>query len=101
MGLINEQNLLDYTNKGYFVLPSVIPQYHLEMLRSECMRYIGMIEAEMDTQGADVIGINHRGRRYFISNRYKESAHIASFLFSDLMAEICHATLGETAYLFN
>lgn len=101
MGLISEQHLQDYKSKGYFVLPAVIPPQQLEMLRSECMRYIGLIEADMDAQGKDVIGINHRGKRYFISNRYRESAHIASFLFSELMAEICRATLGDTVYLFH
>jgi len=98
---ITDEQIEQYRDEGYFVLERVIPEQHLEMLRSECARYIRMIEDEMDRQGRDVIGLNHRHSRYFISNRYKESPHIADFIFSDLMAEICRATLGEAAYLFH
>jgi len=51
--------------------------------------------------GLDVLGINHRNKRYFISRRYTESPLIARFLFSDVMAEITRALLGDTVYLFN
>jgi ectoine hydroxylase-related dioxygenase (phytanoyl-CoA dioxygenase family) len=98
---IPEQKIKEYNERGFFVLERVIPETHLEMLRAECARYIGMLEAEMDARGVDVIGINHRGSRYFISNRYKESPYISSFIFSELMAEICRATLGPDAYLFH
>lgn len=98
---ITDEQVKQYRDEGYFVLERVIPEHHLEMLRSECTRYIKMIEDEMDRQGKDVIGINHRNSRYFISNRYKESPYIVDFIFSDLMAEICRATLGDTAYLFH
>ncbi len=98
---ITEQHIRDYREKGFFVLERVIPEHHLEMLRSECTRYIKMIEDEMDAQGVETIGINHRNKRYFISNRYRESPYIADFIFSGLMADICRATLGDTAYLFH
>lgn len=101
MSMITAEHIRDYEEKGYFVLESVIPQNHLAVLRSECDRYVGLLEAEMDRQSADVVGINHRSRRYFIANRYKDSPHLAKFIFSDLMAEICRATLGDTAYLFH
>jgi len=101
MTLITEQNIRDYHEQGFFVLERVIPQHHLDVLRAECGRYIKMIEDEMDAKGVDTLGINHRNKRYFISNRYKESTHIADFIFSDLMADICRATLGDTAYLFH
>jgi ectoine hydroxylase-related dioxygenase (phytanoyl-CoA dioxygenase family) len=101
MSVITQTHVDHYQDLGYFVLENVIPAMHLNMLRAECDRYIGIIEAEMDAQGKDVIGINHRNKRYFISNRYRESQMIASFIFSDLMAEICRATLGPNAYLFH
>ena len=101
MSVVTEDHIAQYQQRGFFVLNAVMPQQHIEMLRLECSRYIGMIEAEMDAQGKDIIGINHRNKRYFISNRYKESALIAEFLFSDLMADICRATLGPNAYLFH
>jgi ectoine hydroxylase-related dioxygenase (phytanoyl-CoA dioxygenase family) len=101
MAVITEAQKKQYQDEGYFILERVIPDEHVEMLRDECARYIKMIEDEMDRQGKDVIGINHRNSRYFISNRYKESPSIASFIFSDLMADICRATLGDEAYLFH
>ncbi len=101
MSAVIAKHIQQYEQQGYFVLENVIPRHHLEMLRAECGRYIGMIEAEMDRQGVETIGINHRSKRYFISNRYKESPYIASFIFSEVMAEICRATLGPDAYLFH
>lgn len=98
---VTSEQTKQYHDEGYFILERVIPDRHIEMLRSECARYIKMIEDEMDRQGKDVIGINHRNSRYFISNRYKESPTIADFIFSELMAEVCRATLGDTAYLFH
>lgn len=101
MSHIHPEHIRDFHEKGYFVLESVIPEHHLAMLRSECDRFVGLIEAEMDRKGSDVDGINHRSRRYFIANRHKESPLLADFIFSDLMADICRATLGDNAYLFH
>lgn len=98
---ITDEQVKQYQDEGYFILERVIPEHHLEMLRAECARYIKMIEDEMDRLGQDVVGLNRRNSRYFISNRYKESPYIADFIFSELMAEICRATLGDTAYLFH
>lgn len=98
---ITEQNKKDYQEKGFFVLEAAMPQEHLEMLREEADAFIEKIHAEMDRLGTDVAGINHRGKRYFISNKYKESARLHEFIFSDLMADICRATLGPNAYLFH
>jgi ectoine hydroxylase-related dioxygenase (phytanoyl-CoA dioxygenase family) len=101
VSIVTQQHIDQYQSQGFFVLERVMPQTHLDMLRGECGRYIDVIEAEMDRLGKDVIGINHRGKRYFISNRYKESPYISSFIFSELMADICRATLGPNAYLFH
>lgn len=90
-----------YRDQGFFILERVIPQEHLELLRAEAAHYMDQIHAEMDAKGTDVIGINHRNSRYFIANRYKESGRLKAFLFSDYMAEICRATLGENAYVFH
>jgi len=97
---ISDAQKQQFEDEGYFILERVIPEAHLEILRGECQRFIDMMDAEMDKAGTDVLGISHRNKRYFVSLRYKESAHLRDFLFSDLMADICQATLGETAYLF-
>ena len=58
-------------------------------------------DAEMDARGTDRLNINARGRRYFSNNVARERPELRSFLLSALMADICRATLGDTAYLFN
>jgi hypothetical protein len=47
------------------------------------------------------MGINHRGKRYFVGQSYASHHSLAGFLFSDLMADVCKGTLGEEAYLHN
>ncbi len=43
----------------------------------------------------------HRGRRYFIANRHRESARVPGLLFGDLMRTVSTAFLGPTVYLFH
>lgn len=98
--MITETQKQQYLEEGYFLLEGVIPDAHLTLLREEAARYIAAMDAEMDAQGVETLGINHKGKRYFISKKYKENQRLADFLFSDLMADICRATLGDDAYLF-
>ena len=90
-----------YQEEGYFILEAVMTEEQLEGLRQECQRYVEKFDAEMEAKGITTLGITHYKKRYFISNRGNESSIISDFLFSDLMADIARATLGDTAYLFN
>jgi len=83
------------------ILERVIPEDHLKMLREECGGQIDRMHKRMDEAGEDVIGINHRNKRYFVTNCYQDRPILREFLFGDVMAEICRATLGDTAYLFH
>lgn len=98
---ITSQQKEQYREEGYFILEGAMDPQDLAGLRQEASRFIEMMHAEMDRQGKDVLGINHRNNRYFISNRNAESTLLQHFLFSDLMAEVCRATLGPEALLFN
>ena len=98
---ITDEQKQQYIDDGYFILESVIPEEHLALLRDECAGQIERMNRRMDEEGTDVIGINHRNKRYFVANCYKERPVLRDFLFSDLMAEICRATLGDEAYLFH
>src|SRR4051812_2453324 len=89
-----------YREEGYFILPGAVPEADLVRLRSECDRFVAEINAEMDRAGTRVQGLNHRDSRYFIAKRFRESDYLPRFLFGELMAEICRATLGAEAYLF-
>jgi ectoine hydroxylase-related dioxygenase (phytanoyl-CoA dioxygenase family) len=97
--LISEQARRQFRDEGWFLLPGVVPAAHLAMLREVCMRFIAAHDAEMDAAGVTQQGINIRGNRYFIANRHK-GTRLAEFIYSDLMAEVCRATLGDNAYLF-
>ena len=47
------------------------------------------------------MGINHKGSRYFVQPYRNGDKEIGAFIFSDLMAEITRATLGDNVYLFH
>src|SRR5437764_1157052 len=89
-----------FHDEGYLVLERVVPPAHLELLRSRVMDHIARVDAEMERQGVDTLGINHRGSRYFVSAYTDGDKALGEFLFSDLMAEVTRATLGDDVYLF-
>jgi ectoine hydroxylase-related dioxygenase (phytanoyl-CoA dioxygenase family) len=89
-----------YETEGFFVLERVLTDEQLELLRSGAQFSMDKLDAAMDEAGVDRIGINARGRRYFSNMIYQDRPELGQFLFSDTMAQICQATLGEDAYLF-
>jgi ectoine hydroxylase-related dioxygenase (phytanoyl-CoA dioxygenase family) len=90
-----------FQREGYFVIENAIAANQLEILRAEAQRFRAQMDAEMEAKGVTKLGITHKDNRYFIANRFRESALLREFLFCDVMAEICRATLGKTAFLFN
>jgi ectoine hydroxylase-related dioxygenase (phytanoyl-CoA dioxygenase family) len=98
---ITDEQKRQYQEEGYFILERAIPDEHLKNLQDECQSFIDKIHAQMDEKRTDVLGVSHRNKRYFISNRNKESPKLRAFLFLDVMAEVCRATLGENAFLFH
>jgi ectoine hydroxylase-related dioxygenase (phytanoyl-CoA dioxygenase family) len=100
MTTVTEKHREQYREEGYCILENVIPAAHLDLLRSQCRRFMDKVDAQMDAAGTDTMGINRRGRRYFVSNCFREEPLLRDFLFSELMAEVCRATLGGDAYLF-
>jgi ectoine hydroxylase-related dioxygenase (phytanoyl-CoA dioxygenase family) len=99
--VISEQQRELYRTEGYMILPAVIPPDMLNMLREECSYYLGYYDSIMDAKGAQTENLSHRGKRYFINNRYRLSNRLWKFIFSDLMAEVAKATVGDDAYLFH
>ncbi|MFT5087523.1 MAG: ectoine hydroxylase-related dioxygenase (phytanoyl-CoA dioxygenase family) [Candidatus Latescibacterota bacterium] len=97
---ISQEQRALYRDEGYMILERAIPEHYLELLRGQCQEAIQQMDARMDAEGADTLGINHRGSRYFVSNCFKEQPLLREFLFSELMADVCRATLGDNAYLF-
>lgn len=95
---ITDNKIEQFHTDGYFVLESVIPDEHLALLRRACQSAIEKMDAEMDAQGTDVIGINHRNQRYFIGAAASTFVDLRRFVFSDLMASTCRSVLGDTVY---
>jgi ectoine hydroxylase-related dioxygenase (phytanoyl-CoA dioxygenase family) len=98
--LITEEHRKQYQEQGFFILEGVIPDSELEMIRAECADLIRQQDEEMDRGGTDTLGLSRRNSRYFVFLAYKDRPQLGSFIFNDLMAEICRATIGDEAYLF-
>ncbi len=101
MPLVSQEQVEQYHHEGYFILESAIPKRVVAALQDECMRLVDEREREMQAKGITSDGITHYKKRYFISQRSADSPIMTEFLFSELMAQLCQATLGDTAYLFN
>lgn len=97
---ITSEHARSFRDEGFFVLERVLPASDLELLRSECRRFIDERDREMDRLGVDKLDLDHRGSRYFV-HAYDESPVVRRFLFSDLMVQIAESALGDTVYLFN
>ncbi|MCL4217722.1 MAG: phytanoyl-CoA dioxygenase family protein [Candidatus Hydrogenedentes bacterium] len=100
MSLVSPAQIAQYNEEGYFILEGAMPPQLLTDLQDECQRFIELANADMDARGVTTDGINHRDKRYFIANRYEDSAKVTQFLFSDFMAELTHGVLGEKVFLF-
>jgi ectoine hydroxylase-related dioxygenase (phytanoyl-CoA dioxygenase family) len=97
---ISEEQKKKYQEDGFFILENVIQEDELEKIRSECDDLIRQQDKEMEELGVDTLGLSRKNSRYFVFLAYKERPHLGNFIFSDKMAEICKATIGDDAYLF-
>ena len=100
MPVITEEQQSQFRDEGYFILEDAVSKNHLQILREACDHLIDAMHAEMDRLGTDHIHISHRHKRYHIAKQYDRVPRLGEFVFSELMAEICRATLGDKAFLF-
>lgn len=89
-----------YRDEGFCILNDVMTREQLEILRAECSELVAEQDAEMDRKGTDVLNLSRRNSRYFVFLAYKNRSELGKFIFSDPMAEICRATIGNDAMLF-
>jgi ectoine hydroxylase-related dioxygenase (phytanoyl-CoA dioxygenase family) len=99
--IVTEDQRCQFKEEGYFILENCVPKEHLELLRGNCEGFIRDLDAQMDAKGVERIGISAKGKRYFANDCYKKKPVMGRFVFSNFMAQVCRATLGEQAYLFN
>lgn len=98
--LVTDVHRKQFQDEGYFILERVVPENLLEIVRGSCEHLIDLMHQEMDRLGTDHIHISHRNKRYHIAKRYAEAPRLSEYVFCDLMADICRATIGDTAFLF-
>lgn len=89
-----------FAEQGYAVFPGALAGEALALLRAECDSFVAREDARMDAAGVDTLGISHRGKRYFANECQRVVPALRGVLFSQTMADICRATLGDTAYFF-
>jgi ectoine hydroxylase-related dioxygenase (phytanoyl-CoA dioxygenase family) len=89
-----------FRDEGYFILERAVPDDHLQILRDSCDHLMRLADEELDRLGVDHNHITHRGVRYHIAKKYDQAPRLRKFVFGELMAEICKATIGENAWLF-
>lgn len=89
-----------FKREGYALFPGALNAEALKLLRRECDAFVAREDARMDAAGVDTIGISHRGKRYFANECQRAAPELRSVLFSEAMADICRATLGDTGYFF-
>ena len=100
MPFITDEQRRQFREDGYFNFERAVSEEQLGILRDSCDCLIEAMHAEMDRLGTDHIHISHRHKRYHIAKQYERVPRLEEFVFSELMAEICRATLGEKAFLF-
>jgi len=98
--VVTEAQKQNFKEEGFFMLERCVPEEHLQLMRDKCQGFIDRADAEMTAQGVQRSGLNAKGKRYFVHNCYKKEPELGGFVFSELMAEICRATIGSEANLF-
>jgi ectoine hydroxylase-related dioxygenase (phytanoyl-CoA dioxygenase family) len=88
-----------FQDEGYMLLERVVPAEHVQLMRDNCQGLIDEADAQMTAKGVDRIGLNAKGKRYFLGG-YQKVPKLGEFIFSELMADVCRATIGDTAFLF-
>jgi ectoine hydroxylase-related dioxygenase (phytanoyl-CoA dioxygenase family) len=98
--LITEAQKQQFQQEGYFILERALAGEQLQLLRDTCQHFIDEANAEMDRLGVTVKGSTHKNSRYFIPTFLNGSDLLGPIIFSEVMADINRATLGDTSYLF-
>lgn len=97
---ITNEQIEQFRKVGFVILRNVISQEMITKIQDECERFIKEKDAEMDAKGVEVDEINHKGKRYFIAMKNKDSQPMQELLYGKELEAITRAILGENVYLF-
>jgi hypothetical protein len=78
--LVIARSCEQYENEGYVVFDRVLTNEQLALLHSGARYAMAKVDAEMDAQGVDRIGINARGRRYFSATTHRDHPELRSLI---------------------
>lgn len=95
-----DRQAAQFAEQGYAVFEGALTGDALALLRDQCDAFVAREDGRMDAAGVDTIGISHRGKRYFANECQREQPALRQVLLGETMADICRATLGDTAYFF-
>ncbi|MBS2552421.1 phytanoyl-CoA dioxygenase family protein [Catenulispora sp. NL8] len=95
---LSAEQLAQFQSDGYCLLPAVLPQGVLAVLREECQEAIIEVHARMDAEGVDVLGGSRRGLQYTPGFGRVDRRALRDFVFGPTMTEICTSLMGPLAY---
>lgn len=98
--ILSEAHRHQFERDGFCVLERVIPQQDLEALDQSCQSYLAEHAELMERVQAEVLGLSHKGRRYFLPSWHEEESAMGKFLFGGTMEEVVRGLLGGDAFLF-
>lgn len=98
--LITKEQVSQYEKEGFVILRNIISAEMIKRIQDECDRFIKEKDEEMDRKGVLVDGISHKGSRYFIAMRNKDSQPMQELLYGKELEAITRSILGENVYLF-
>lgn len=92
--------LSQFQTEGWCVLERVIPPDALAALDESCQQQMDEHTGLMDQVGAQVLGLTHKNKRYFLSCQHAPGSAMRQFLLGDLTAGIVGSLLDGDAFLF-
>lgn len=98
---ISNQQKQNFLKEGYLVVPDFLNSDDLQTVREICDTSIEQVEKEMRKKRITEDRINVLGKKYFIKDVRKKYPEMKRIIFSEKTAEVCKATIGNTAYLHN
>lgn len=98
--LLDPSLIRSFSEEGYGVLEKAVPEPALDALDASCQAYLEEHIGLMAQVQADVLGLTHKDRRYFLPSWHDPASEVGRFLFGDFMAGIVGRLLGPEAYLF-
>jgi len=96
---ITEEQKDQYSIEGFMIIPNFLNSKELEMIRNICDTKVAETEGDMRERGVEKDRINVLGKKYFIHQPHKTHPNLKNIIFSEKIAKVCRATIGDTAYL--